>query len=199
MRRLRAALVASIFFGMMASTSGANDFLGLGKGSNQPIDITAKSSIVRDTAEGKEVTFERNVRVRQGDLTLTCDKLIILYDEQKSRTAEGAPKKLPKDWQTVSGIKSITAIGKVNIAQDERSAVAGKALFDNAKRTITLTEGPRLWQGPDMLVAHTIIIYMDENRAELRSKDGKDGKEGKNGDEITVRINPGKQKKDKEK
>lgn len=72
-------------------------------------------------------------------------------------------------------------------------AVAGKALFDNAKRTITLTEGPRLWQGPDMLVAHTIIVYLDENRAELRSNDGKDG------DEIRMRINPGKQKKDKEK
>jgi hypothetical protein len=40
-----------------------------------------------------------------------------------------------------------------------------------------------------MLVAQTIIVYLDENRAELRG----------NGDEIRMRINPGKQKKDKEK
>jgi lipopolysaccharide export system protein LptA len=95
--------------------------------------------------------------------------------------------------QTISGIKSITATGNVKIAQEERMAVAGKALFDNAKRTITLTEGPKLWQGPDMLMAHTIIVYLDENRVELHSKDGKDD------DGIRMRINPGKQKKDKEK
>ena len=47
-------------------------------------------------------------------------------------------------------------------------AVAGKAMYDNAKRTITLTEGPpRLWQGPDVVVADTIVIYLDENRHEL--------------------------------
>jgi len=173
--------------------SGANDFLSVGQG-DDPIDVKAKKSTARNTSGGKEVTFDGNVKVTQGDLTLTCDKLIILYNEQhKSSGTEAPAKRLAKDLQTISGVRSVTATGNVKITQDERMAVAGKALFDNAKRTITLTEGPRLWQGPDMLVAHTIIVYLDENRAELRSNDGKDG------DEIRMRINPGKQKKDKEK
>jgi lipopolysaccharide export system protein LptA len=194
MKLLRAALVAAVILGLMVSMAGANDFLSLGQGSEQPIDIASTKSTARNTAAGKEVTFDGNVRVMQGDLTLTCDKLTVLYDEQpKNGGTNSVTKRLPKDLQTISGIKSITATGNVKIAQEERMAVAGKALFDNAKRTITLTEGPKLWQGPDMLMAHTIIVYLDENRVELHSKDGKDD------DGIRMRINPGKQKKDKEK
>jgi lipopolysaccharide transport protein LptA len=174
MKLLSAALVAAVILGLMVSMAGANDFLSLGQGSDQPIDIASTKSTARNTAAGKEVTFDGNVRVTQGD-------------------TNSVAKRLPKDLQTISGIKSITATGNVKIAQEERMAVAGKALFDNAKRTITLTEGPKLWQGPDMLMAHTIIVYLDENRVELHSKDGKDD------DGIRMRINPGKQKKDKEK
>lgn len=190
MKLLSAALVAAAILGLVVSMAEANDFLSLGQGSDQPIDIASKKSTARNTGGGKEVTFDGNVRVKQGDLTLTCDKLIIVYDENKSSANEGPAKRLPKDLQTISGIRSITATGNVKIAQDERMAVAGKALFDNAKRTITLTEGPKLWQGPDQLVAHTIVVYLDENRSELIGKDN---------DEIRVHINPGKQKKDKEK
>jgi lipopolysaccharide transport protein LptA len=190
LKYLSAGLMVAAILGLMASMAGANDFLSLGRGSDQPIDLAAKKATARNTPSGKEVTYDGNVRVTQGNLTLTCDKLVVLYDEQKKGGGTKAPaKKLPKDLQTISGIKSITATGNVKIAQEERMAIAGKALFDNAKRTITLTEGPKLWQGPDMLVAHTIIVYLDENRAELRG----------NGDEIRMRINPGKQKKDKEK
>jgi len=193
MKKCGAGLLAALILGLLVSMSGANDFLSVGQG-DDPIDVKAKKSTARNTSGGKEVTFDGNVKVTQGDLTLTCDKLIILYNEQhKSSGTEAPAKRLAKDLQTISGVRSVTATGNVKITQDERMAVAGKALFDNAKRTITLTEGPRLWQGPDMLVAHTIIVYLDENRAELRSNDGKDG------DEIRMRINPGKQKKDKEK
>jgi len=193
MKQCGAGLLAALILGLLVSMSGANDFLSVGQG-DDPIDVKAKKSTARNTSGGKEVTFDGNVKVTQGDLTLTCDKLVILYNEQhKSSGSEPPAKRLAKDLQTISGVRSVTATGNVKITQDERMAVAGKALFDNAKRTITLTEGPRLWQGPDMLVAHTIIVYLDENRAELRSNDGKDG------DEIRMRINPGKQKKDKEK
>jgi lipopolysaccharide export system protein LptA len=193
MKHLTAALVTALIFGLLVSMPGAaNNFLSVGQESDEPIDVKAKKSTARNVSGGKEVTFDGDVRVTQGDLTLTCDKLVVLYDEQrKSGGPNGLAKRLPKELQTMSQIKSITAVGNVKIAQEERMAVAGKALFDNAKRTITLTEAPRLWQGPDMLAAHTITVFLDENRVELHGKNGKDG------DEIRMRINPGKQKKDK--
>ena len=131
------------------------------------MDITSKRFTVTNTPNGKEVTFEGNVKVKQGDVTLGCDRLVIVYDEKtEAKTTEGRVRKLTKGLENVSQIKSITASGNVKIVQNERMAVAGKALYDNVKRTITLTEGPRLWQGADVLVANTIIIYLDENRTE---------------------------------
>jgi lipopolysaccharide export system protein LptA len=67
-------------------------------------------------------------------------------------------------------------------------ATADKAEFDNRKRTITLTGGPaRLWQGPDVMVGDTIIIYIDKNLMEFRSDDK---------GEIRAIINPAKKKRE---
>ncbi|MGC8657818.1 MAG: LptA/OstA family protein [Desulfomonilaceae bacterium] len=160
--------------------------------SDQPINITSKRFSAKNIPGGKEVTFEGTVKVQQGDLILTCDRLIIIYDDKMATSHSGSARNpSTKELQTPSGVKSITALGNVKITQNDRMAVAGKAIFDNVKRTITLTEGPpRLWQGPDVLAAQTIIIYLDENRSELLG-----GEESM----ITAIINPPKPKKDKEK
>lgn len=169
-----------------------NDYMSLGTNSDQPINITSRRFSAKNVQTGKEVNFDGSVKVQQGDLTLTCDRLTILYDDKPGLVnGTSASKKPVKELQTASGIKSIIASGNVKIVQNDRMATAGRAVFDNSKRTITLSEGPpRLWQGPDALSAQTIIIYLDENRSELAG-----------GDDtlITAVINPSKQKKDKEK
>ena len=160
--------------------------------SEQPINITSKRFSAKNIPGGKEVTFEGTVRVQQGDLILTCDRLVIMYDDKMAASHPGSTRNLAtKELQTPSGIKSITALGNVKITQNDRMAVAGKANFDNIKRTITLTEGPpKLWQGSDVLAAQTIVIYLDENRSELLG-----GEESL----ITAIINPPRSRKDKEK
>ncbi len=186
--------LACILFasGACACWGQPSDFLSLGPDSDQPINITSKRFSAKNIPGGKEVNFEGTVKVQQADLTLTCDRLTILYDEkQGSGNGASSLKKASKELQTASGIKSIMASGNVRIVQNDRMATAGKAFFDNLKRTITLSEGPpRLWQGPDALTAQNIIIYLDENRSELVG-----------GDDtlITAVINPSKQKKEKEK
>ncbi len=157
----------------------------LGESSKQPIEITTEKLTSRWVPEGVEVTLLGNVRIRQGDVTLTCDKFVLVYDrEQGDRSSK--PPGLPKDLQSWSKVRSMIAEGKVKMVQDDRMATAVKAKFDNARRTLTLTGGPpRLWQGADVVAAHTIIIYLDENRAEAHS--------GEN-NQIKVTINPGKKK-----
>lgn len=169
--------------------SRANDLPSVREGSDQPIDITSKKVSARPTAGGREVRFDGNVRVEQGDMTLTCDRLVTLFDEQKKVGERASGKKLPKALETTSTLKSITAIGNVTLAQEGMKAVAGQTVFDNDRRTITLTERPRVQKGPDTLEAHTIIIYLDESSSEALCKDGRP---------IRVTINPGDYKKDKE-
>lgn len=192
MKHKIAGLVGFLVLGFaLTGALAANEYLGLGKSSDQPIDITSTKFTARNIPNGKEATFEGNVKVNQGDVTLSCDQLVLVYDERAgARTGEGRLKKLAKKLENVSQIKSITASGNVKIVQNERMAVAGKALYDNAKRTITLTEGPRLWQGADVMVAKTIIVYLDENRV-----DSQGGEENP----IKFKINPEQQKKEKEK
>lgn len=192
--RTSSVLVTFLILLAVANTCLAQggDYLSLGPDSDQPINITSKRFSAKNIAGGKEVNFDGTVKVQQGDLTLTCDRLTILYDEKHGAgNGSAALKKASKELQTASGIKSIIASGNVKIVQNDRMATAGKAVFDNLKRTIALSEGPpRLWQGPDALSAQNIIIYLDENRSELAG-----------GDDtlITAVINPSKQKKEKEK
>lgn len=183
-KRAVTALAVLLALGVMFSPARGEGFLSVGLGSNEPIQVTSKKSTGKNLPTGKELTFEGGVRVRQGQVTLTCDKLVVVFDEEKA--GKERANKLPADLQ-VSGLRSMTASGNVKVVQNERMAVAGRALFDNAKRTITLTENPRLWQGPDVAIADTIVVYLDENRSELQ---------GKNGGEISVQINPGKHRKE---
>jgi len=170
-------------------TFAQDDKKELNQSSDAPLDITSKKFTAKNVPDGLEATFEGSVKVRQGDMTLTCDKLTVDYDEDKTNSRENTIKKGIRGLETAGKIRAITALGNVKFVQGERIAAAGKALYDNNKRTITLTKGPpKLWQGPDVVVADTIIIYLDENRTELVG-----------GDEAGIRatINPSKMKKEK--
>ena len=133
------------------------------------VDVTSKKFTSRPCADGREAIFEGNVTVKQGDITLLCDRLVIISDENKGSTApDGRTKRLSKDWQINSAVKTITALGNVKITQKDRTVTAGKAIYDHLKRTVTLTEGPpRFWQGRDSGMADAVIMYLDENRFEL--------------------------------
>jgi lipopolysaccharide export system protein LptA len=188
----REALLVTVLLFVSAGgpCNGQDDYATLFKSSNQPISITSKKFMARNIPGGKEGVFEADVRVKQGDMVMACDKLVIAYDEEKAKAGgDAAGRGLSKDLQSVSGIRSITASGNVKIVQNERMATAGQAEFDNVKRTLILKGGPpRLWQGPDMIIGDTIIIYVDENRSEIRS----------NGDaNIKMLIHPGKKKEEK--
>jgi len=158
---------------------------GLTDGSDLPIDIKSKRVTARNVSTGREVTFDGNVKVQQGDLILTCDRLVIVYEENEGLKERpvGGSRKLPVDLPAASSIKSITASGNVKIAQKEKQASAAKALFDNVKRTITLSGGPPMFRhGLDSVVGDKIILYLGEDRFEVLN--------GDNSPQIKARLNP---------
>jgi len=144
---------------MLLTVYAGNDQVVGGKNSQELTYITANKTSFGHRAN--ERIFEGNVALKQADVSLSCDKLIIAHDE------ENRSKKLPKDLGS-SAIRSITASGNVRMSQRDWKATADKAFWDDAKRTVTFTEGsPRIWNGSDTFSARTIVIYLDENRVEL--------------------------------
>ncbi len=175
---------------------GEREGVPLGETSDQPIDITAKKVIAKKTSNGQEFAFEGNVTAKQGNLTLMCDRLEVLYEPRKKdgSTPEDQQKKPPnpKDLRDPSVFKNATALGNVKVTQNELKATAGKAVFDNVRKTITLSDGPKVWKGQDWMVAPTIVVYINENRMETLPASG-----GDNG--VKFLINPGTIKQEKEK
>jgi len=185
--RFRRVSIAVVLV-MVAATAAAQslNLKSAGVGSDEPISLTSKKAVTRNLPDGIEFTFEGSVKLRQGTLTLTCDKLVVVYDEKLAK-ASNPNGKLPKDMPSAETIRSMDMSSNVKFEQGDRKATAGKARYDNVKRTLTLTDGPRLWKGADSAIADTIIIYIDENRSELLGRDG---------GPIRLEINPSKNKKD---
>jgi lipopolysaccharide export system protein LptA len=152
----------------------SSDFLSLAQGSDQPMEITSTKFTAMNIPNGKEATFKGSVKVKQGDVTLSCDRLVIVYDENTvDKTGEGKVKKLSKGQKNVSQIKSITASGNVKIVQNERMAVADEALYDNVKRTIRLKGGnPILRDESGVQIGDPIFINLDEYSSDMPVKYG---------------------------
>jgi len=163
---LIALLVTTAF--LSAAYAEKGQVIG-GKNSLDQVDIVAKKATVRPCSDGKEIIFEGKVKAKQDDITLVCDKLIVLYGEVKGGEDPASQNKsLPRDWQTSGTVKTVTALGNVKITQKDRTAIAGRGVYDHAKRTLTLTEGPpRFWQPNSSGMAKAVTAYLDEDRFEF--------------------------------
>jgi lipopolysaccharide export system protein LptA len=150
----------ALVWGPVYKLGADQKYLSLGGGSDQPIEIKSRKVNFRNIPTGKEVTFKGNVKVKQGDVTLTCSRLVIVYDEKTApKAAKGKARKLPKGLGNASQIRSIAASGNVKIIQNERMTVADEALYDNVKRTIILKGKPSwLLDGKEELNGGQIII-----------------------------------------
>ncbi len=102
MKHKIAGLVGFLVLGcVLTGARAANEYLGLGKGSDQPIDITSTKFAARNTPNGKEATFQGNVKVNQGDVTLSCDQLVLVYDEKAGVRYLGTAelRSSPRSWK----------------------------------------------------------------------------------------------------
>jgi lipopolysaccharide export system protein LptA len=190
MKRTVPLLVIACVFGFaLTSVTMVNGSVvvqkGEANGAEQPIEITAQKLRIKFGKENAEATYDGNVKVKQGDMTMKCDRLVIGYGMKGTKAGQDPlSRKLTRDV-TLSNMRSIIASGNVKIVQGDLTAVAGKAVFDNNTRTIELTDHPKLWRGPDRSSGSRFIFYIDENRSEA--------------DGVTTRISPGSSKKEQEK
>ena len=96
----------------------------------------------------KVLTYRGGVIVTQGDMTLHSDTLRVILDMDH-------PDK-PRE---------VVAEGKVRIDKGERRATGGRAVFDNAARTVTLSDQAHLQDGPNEVAGERVVVYLDEERS----------------------------------
>jgi lipopolysaccharide export system protein LptA len=94
------------------------------------------------------LTYRGGVTVKQADLTLNSNVLRVTLD--------------PK---ATDQLREVVAEGEVQIAKGERRASGGRAVFDQASRTIVLSDRATLRDGPNEVAGERVVVYLDEERS----------------------------------
>ncbi|MEM8548927.1 MAG: lipopolysaccharide transport periplasmic protein LptA [Pseudomonadota bacterium] len=136
---VRAAVLALGLSAACASlglAQGASVDLGVSQyDSGAPVEITSES-LELNQSEGV-ATFTGNVFVRQGGITLTCDRMIVEYGRDDSTGQDE--------------IRTIRMFGKVTFASDREAAEADSAVYSLAGESLVMTGNVLVTQGPTAL------------------------------------------------
>lgn len=120
-----------------------------GSFSDAPTNISSDTLILRNN--DRVFVYSGNVKVTQGDMTLTSKSLEGLYSEKNE-------------------IQRMIAKDDVVITKGEIKATGGKALYESATNTVLLTESPQVEQKGSLLTADRIRVFLDEDRSQAEGQ-----------------------------
>jgi lipopolysaccharide export system protein LptA len=183
-----AAAFALLFTGdvrAQGAMSGVpNAMQGFSQNRDQPIQIEAASLEVRD--KSKEATFAGNVKVTQGDTTMSSKTLVVFYDQgspssspqgaakQKAAPAKGAPMQSATPGPGgSSSIKRLEARGNVVVTQKDQIVTGETAIFDTKANLMTMQGGVVLTQCSNVLKGDRLKVDMTTGVSRVESDSGK--------------------------
>ena len=117
---------------------------------DEPVDITGDAA---EFQEGQAV-WTGHVRVVQGEAILTTERL------EAEITDDG-------DFQT------ITAIGAVRFSNGKQAITGERAIFDDARRTITILDDVIVIQGKQVMSAGKVTYWVDTGKVKFAPEAGK--------------------------
>src|SRR6516164_6143754 len=157
-----------------------NAMQGFTQNRDQPIQIEAASLEMRD--KKKEATFSGNVKVVQGDTTMTSKTLVVFYESGGSASAapaaRGSTKSAPIQSATPgpggsSSIKRLEAHGNVVVTQKDQVVTGETAVFDTKSNLVTMLGGVVLTQCKNVLKGDRLIVDMTTGVSRVESDSGK--------------------------
>jgi lipopolysaccharide export system protein LptA len=158
-----------------------NAMQGFSQNRDQPIQIEAAKLEVRD--KKKQATFIDNVKVVQGDTTMTSKTLDVFYESKDQGTAPApanakSAKSAPMQSSTPgptgsSSIKRLEARGNVVVTQKEQVVTGDNAIFDTKTNLITMTGGVVLTQCKNVLRGDRLFVDMTTGVSRVESDSGK--------------------------
>jgi lipopolysaccharide export system protein LptA len=188
---LALALLAAGEAGAQSAVQGVpNAMQGFSQNRDQPIQIEAASLEMRD--KKKEATFAGNVKVIQGDTTMTSKTLVVFYDSTSTPAPAAAPaanakgasskaaKAAPAPMQAAtpgpggsSSIRRLEAKGNVVVTQKDQIVTGETAVFDTKANMITMLGGIVLTQGKNVLRGDRLMVDMATGVSRVESDSGR--------------------------
>lgn len=179
------ALVATgVAFAQSTMQGVPNAMQGFSQNRDQPIQIEAASLEMRD--KKKEATFAGNVKVVQGDTTMTSKTLVVFYESSGDKPAMPQPaakgaKSAPIQSATPgpggsSSIKRLEARGNVVVTQKDQVVTGETAVFDTKTNLITMLGGGGqvvLTQCKNVLRGNRLMVDMTTGVSRVESDNGR--------------------------
>jgi len=170
-----------------------NAMQGFSQNRDQPIQIEAASLEMRD--KKKQATFSGNVKVVQGDTTMTSKTLVVFYEStpapaagtpasgappaaasnaKAAAPAKGAPMKSATPGPDgSSSIKRLEARGNVVVTQKDQVVTGETAVFDTKTNLVTMLGGVVLTRGKDVLRGDRLLVDMTTGVSRVESDNGR--------------------------
>jgi lipopolysaccharide export system protein LptA len=188
---LAVATIACGEAGAQSAVQGVpNAMQGFSQNRDQPIQIEAATLEMRD--KKKEATFSGNVKVIQGDTTMTSKTLVVFYDSSPTAPAPAAgaapaanvkvaPAKAaapPMQSATPgpggsSSIRRLEARGSVVVTQKDQVVTGETAVFDTKTNLVTMLGGVVLTQGKNVLRGDRLMVDMTTGVSRVESDSGR--------------------------
>jgi lipopolysaccharide export system protein LptA len=155
----------------------SNAMQGFSQNRDQPIQIEASSLEMRD--KKKEATFAGNVKVVQGDTTMTSKSLVVFYDQNTAAAPAGPkPKAAPLKSATPgpggsSSIRRLEAKGSVVVSQKDQIVTGETAIFETRTNLITMFGGVVLTQCKNVMRGDRLAVDMTTGVSRIDSDSGR--------------------------
>jgi lipopolysaccharide export system protein LptA len=178
--------IAGLLGGAPALAQGAvtgvpNAMQGFSQNRDKPIQIEAASLEVRD--KKKEATFTGDVKVVQGDTTMTSKVLVVFYDQdaapaaapaQKTKAGGGPPMTAATPGPGGgSSIRRLEAKGNVVVTQKDQVVTGDSAVFETKTNMVTMLGNVVLTQGKNVLRGDKLAVDMTTGVSRVESGSGR--------------------------
>jgi lipopolysaccharide export system protein LptA len=175
-----AASVGSEAVAQSAAQGVPNAMQGFSQNRDQPIQIEAASLEMID--KKKQATFSGNVKVVQGDTTMTSKILVVYYDNADRAQPAGSAAPVASVGAPIksatpgpggsSSIRRLEAKGSVKVTQKDQVVTGQSAIFDTATNLITMQGGVVLTQCTNVMRGDRLAVDMTTGVSRVESDSG---------------------------
>lgn len=166
-----ATLALAIFVAMPIGQTRAADptdsgsFLGSITDAAENLSLSGVSSAIEVSADRMELDYTGGRLAYSGSVVVKHAGMVLRAREIAIEFAPGAKRSL----------RRITANGDVHIARGQERASGGRAVYDPAKATVTLSDNAKLGSGSNTVEGERVIVHLDSRRAVVESAPAANG------------------------